>query len=381
MPTDDLLEHQLASYFGWLEDQLDVPMTCPDVASAPPAARHHRLSVGLVTVGLVIVATSLAIRFTKPADHIVTSAESTVDSVATTPTDPATSFDASTTVAPVEPIAWAPVNLPDGLELVAVYRGLTTDALESTDVVPLMSFMILDIDDESMIYVSDEGALNPVVIAQQEDLPVVPIDGVGSLQGNTLTAEDGSVVRIGLPLIMPPVADETVLTIARSLAPVTTDELAALDRRGSEVLRSLFELGTVEIGSRVIVHRGSDPTRPAALCVRDGAEETCRPDTGHRQDPPDERLLVASLTVGDVWIVAGHSLAFDGAVSDRAICSATQDGQIIAALDVTSVTVADAEYFLSEVPANVNFTRLCVLDREPPTPNSTGITARPFSAG
>ena len=129
MPTDDLLEHQLASYFGWLEDQLDVPMTCPDVASAPPAARHHRLSVGLVTVGLVIVATSLAIRFTKPADHIVTSAESTVDSVATTPTDPATSFDASTTVAPVEPIAWAPVNLPDGLELVAVYRGLTTDAL------------------------------------------------------------------------------------------------------------------------------------------------------------------------------------------------------------------------------------------------------------
>ena len=49
--------------------------------------------------------------------------------------------------------------------------------------------------------------------------------------------------------------------------------------------------------------------------------------------------------------------------------------------DVEEVTVADAEYFLSEVPANVNFTRLCVLDREPPTPNSTGITARPFSAG
>jgi hypothetical protein len=267
-----------------------------------------------------------------------------------------------------------------------VYRGLRTDLSDSPHVVPYTSFVVWD-GTETMVQLST-SSVSPVVDSPTDGPSETPvsIEGVGELRGATLTTVDGSVIQIGIPLggyslSHTELSPEQIEAIARGLSQVDEDDLEGLDARAAAALHVLPELEVIDVADQQIVLRGvAAGLPPAAICVRIAAAETCRPDPSNQNSPRALRLSLASGAVDGRWFMAGYGLGsagLDGREAPRSICSANADGTITGELEVQTTEQDGVTYFLTEVPDGVDYARLCLLDGDPPSANSSGISIRP----
>lgn len=135
MSIDDHLETQLADYFGWLEGSLGTTMR--NAEAAVPRRPRRRLAVllGAAAAVTALVAVGVAVR----NDDVPSIGPATSGASGPTPasTEPTTSGPSSTTAStapePTGELTWAPLALPDTMELID--SGTTLDfGLTFTDV-------------------------------------------------------------------------------------------------------------------------------------------------------------------------------------------------------------------------------------------------------
>lgn len=110
------LEQQLADYFGWLEKHLGTTLS-PGVAATIHARKRRRFAIA--AAACVIAATAVAAVLVNNRDSTTPS----IDSPATSSTPVASTFVHSSD----EAMTWAPLNLPDTMEVVGVYNGVRFD--------------------------------------------------------------------------------------------------------------------------------------------------------------------------------------------------------------------------------------------------------------
>ncbi|MBI5089815.1 MAG: hypothetical protein HZB15_13415 [Actinobacteria bacterium] len=383
MPTDEL-EEQIAAYFGWLEDQLGVELRPEPVSSAE---RRRRWWPAIAAGAAAVVALAGVVVIRSEPDRRVTTDSTPLSTTAAT-AEPTTTDEPSpySTALAAGPLTWAPVNLPDGMRVIAVYRGLAArmggedDTLDPLDrpVLPYVGFIVVAADGSS-VWVSNEGNLSPS--NQPPSASIQTIEGVGELFGHTLTTSDGTVMRIGWPYVaggQP--SDDQIVEVARALTPVSDAELDAMDQDAQAFLARLPQTDAVDLGGFQIVRRAAGDDGPGAICVRAGPNEGCRLAIGNPNRPPEQRLTAASVVVGDAWVIAGTSLgsaSVDLEILDRALCSARADGSIVTTLAMSTTVANGVEYFLADVPPEVDFVRICQVEDTGLRPNSTGVLVRP----
>jgi hypothetical protein len=118
MSSDQQLEQQLAEYFGWLEQHLGTTMSPPGAIALHSPTRRRIAWAAAASV--VVLATTTAI-IVSGRDSAPSIDSATTNSVAV----PSTSVVPSTSPgASAEGSLWAPINLPDTMEVVGVYSGV-----------------------------------------------------------------------------------------------------------------------------------------------------------------------------------------------------------------------------------------------------------------
>lgn len=115
------LEQQLADYFGWLENHLGTTLS-PGVAGTIHASKRRRFAVA--AAACVIAATAVAAVLVNNRDSSTPSIDS--------PTTSSTPITSTLVASSDEATIWAPMNLPDTMEVVGVYNGVRFDDFLST---------------------------------------------------------------------------------------------------------------------------------------------------------------------------------------------------------------------------------------------------------
>jgi hypothetical protein len=383
VPTDEL-EEQIAAYFGWLEEQLGVELR----AERAVASERRRWRFTAIAAGVAAVVALVGVLLVRSAPDRRVTTDSTPMATSASTAGPTTTDEPSPSSTPpvAEASTWAPVHLPPGYRVIGVYRGLAAQmgGSEAADVDPLerpvrpfIGFTVMTTHGPP-VYVSDEGDLSPS--NQPPTATIQTIEGVGELFGHTLTTIDGTVLRIGWPWIDEQPRDEQIAQVARALAPVSDVQLDALDHDAQTYLGQLPQIDAVVLGGYEIVHRLGGGHEPGAICVRIGTDQGCRPKVGNPNTPADQRQAAASVLVGDAWVIAGTNLGalqIDLDTVDFAWCSAREDGTVVASLALSATIANGVDYFLVEVPDDVDFVRLCVPDGTTLEAASTGVLVRP----
>ena len=222
------------------------------------------------------------------------------------------------------------------------------------DVSEYTSYVILD-SNQKMIRV--EVSATPPRLPTSAD--ETPIAGNGKLFGQLLVRDDFA-AQIGLWQLGQEPSTDQIADVANSFQKLNDADLTSLSETARANLNAQPEIDDIQVGETLIVRRGLDPDAPIAICLREGGTEACRSHEASPAGPTESRIVVRSVIQNRVWKIFGYRPSVSPGDNSIGVCRAESDGSIVAAVEGLHTDVNGVSYFIVEMPAAAEFSRLCI---------------------